>query len=144
MRKELTNNEEAGLIGIAGGVLMLLAGVTGAAAWANIGEMAISITGQESLGIIFQVLVLIGSMGGLVVIIGGLMILEKIMKGDHKVRITLAKILITIGAGFGLIGLIIFLVVTFMGDDPAGVFLAALGLGFFGLVLSIVSTQKAV
>ncbi len=130
-----SNNENAGLIAIIGGVLMLLAGITGAAAWKALGELAIDVTGMESLGIVFQVLVLIGALGGLVVILGGLMV--------RRESVSVGKILITIGAGLGIIGLIIFLIVTFMGDDPAGNFIAGIGLGFIGLVLTIVARQKA-
>ncbi len=131
----VSNNKKAGSMAIIGGVLMLLAGVTGAAAWKALGDTAIEITGMGALGTIFQMLVLIGSLGGLVVILGGLMVsLESVSIG---------KIMITIGAGFGIIGLIIFLVVTFMGDQPAGNFLAGIGLGFIGLVLTIIARQKA-
>ncbi|MFW6072409.1 MAG: hypothetical protein ACOC6U_02790 [Thermoplasmatota archaeon] len=114
---------------------MLIAGVTGASTWREIGDIAIDITGVQSLGIVFQVLVLIGSLGGLVVIVGGLILQKSVTSG---------KILITIGAGFGIIGLIIFLVVTFMGDNPAANFISAIGLGFIGLILTIVARQKAV
>ncbi len=131
-----STNGNAGLIAIIGGVLMLLAGVTGAAAWKALGDLAIEVTGMDSLGIVFQVLVLIGALGGLVVILGGLMV--------RRESVPVGKILITIGAGLGIIGLIIFLVVTLMGDDPAGNFLAGIGLGFIGLVLTIVARQKAV
>ncbi|MGM0511004.1 MAG: hypothetical protein ACQESD_07780 [Thermoplasmatota archaeon] len=143
MGKDPKDNETAGLMGIIGGVLMLLAGVTGAATWGKLGDIAIEVTGLGSLAIVFQVLVLIGSLGGLVVILGGLMLYGKIKKGDQKTRVITAIILITIGAGFGIIGLIIFLVVTFMGEDPAINFLAGIGLGFIGLVMSIVARQKA-
>ncbi len=144
MGKNSKDNETAGLIGIIGGVLMLLAGVTGAANWAKLGEIAIEVTGQEYLAIVFQILVLIGSLGGLVIILGGLLIHEKIMKGDQKMRVTTGIILITLGAGFGLIGLIIFLVLTFMGKDPMINFLAGIGLGFIGLLMTIVARYKAV
>lgn len=123
------------MIAVVGGVLMLIAGVTGASTWREIGDIAIDITGVQSLGIVFQVLVLIGSLGGLVVIVGGLILQKSVTSG---------KILITIGAGFGIIGLIIFLVVTFMGDNPAANFISAIGLGFIGLILTIVARQKAV
>lgn len=144
MRRDSKDNETAGLIGIIGGVLMLIGGVTGAANWAKLGEIVIEATGQEYLAIVFQILVLIGSLGGLIVIVGGLLIHEKIMKGDQKTRVTTGIILITIGAGFGLIGLIIFLVVTFMGKDPVINFLAGFGLGFIGLLMTIVARYKAV
>ncbi len=132
-------NEEAGIYAIVGGVLMLIAGVTGAATWARIGDLAVEITGQESLEMVFQVLVLIGSLGGLVVILGGVLIHGKLVES-----VSGGKMLITIGAGFGLIGLLIFLVVTMMGESPAITIIAAMGLGFVGLVLSIAARQKAV
>jgi len=144
MSENPKENETAGLMGIIGGVLMLVAGVTGAATWAKLGDIAIEVTGLGSLGIVFQILVLVGSLGGLVVILGGLMLYGKIKKGDQKTRVITAKILITIGAGFGLIGLIIFLVVTFIGKDPAINFIAGIGLGFIGLLMSIVARQKAI
>ncbi|MBS3816476.1 MAG: hypothetical protein KGY76_02810 [Candidatus Thermoplasmatota archaeon] len=132
-------NEEAGLYAVVGGVLMLIAGVTGAATWARIGELAVEITGQESLEIVFQVLVLVGSLGGLIVILGGVLIHGKLAES-----VSGGKILITIGAGFGLIGLLIFLVVTMMGETPGVTIIAAMGLGLVGLVLSIVARQKAI
>ncbi len=132
---KLKTNRRAGIIALIGGVLMLIAGVTGASTWAKIGDIAIDITGLESLGIVFQILVLIGSLGGIIVILGGL-VLQK--------AVTPAKIMITLGAGFGIIGLIIFVVVTMIGDNPALNFISAIGLGFIGLILSIVARQKAV
>ncbi|MFW6047846.1 MAG: hypothetical protein ACOC87_00925 [Candidatus Natronoplasma sp.] len=128
-------NRTAGIIAVLGGVLMIIAGVTGASTWAELGEIAIDITGIQSLGMVFQVLVLIGSLGGLVVILGGLILQKSVTSG---------KILIAIGAGFGIIGLIIFLIVTFMGDNPVTTFISAIGLGFIGLILSIVARIKAV
>lgn len=128
-------NRKAGIIAGVGGVLMIIAGVTGASTWATLRDIAIDITGIQALGIVFQVLVLIGSLGGLVVILGGLILRKSVTSG---------KILITIGAGFGIIGLIIFLIVTFMSDNPAANFISAIGLGFIGLILSIVARHKAV
>lgn len=132
-------NQEAGLYAILGGVLMLIAGTTGASTWAQIGEIVIDITEMQFLGIVFQILVMIGSFGGLVVILGGLlihgMLAESVLGG---------KILITIGAGFSLISLIILVVVTLMGDNIISTFIAVLGVGFIGLILSIVGRQKAV
>ena len=138
----MTTNEKAGMYAIIGGILMLLAGVTGAATWDAIGNFLVDITGQESFREIFGVLALIGSLGGLIVILGGIIIAEK-MLAKKKNRVPFGKLLITIGAGFGLIGLLIFLAVTFLGDNPLDTLFAAIGLGFIGLVLSIAARQKA-
>lgn len=132
-------NEKAGMYAILGGVLMLIAGTTGASMWADLGEIVIEITGQQYLGTVFRVLVMLGSLGGLLVILGGILIHGKLAES-----VSGGKILITIGAGFGLISLLIFLVVTLMGDEPISILIAAIGIGFVGLILSIVARQKAV
>ncbi len=72
-----------------------------------------------------------------IVILGGLLIKSK------KDNVKFGKLLITIGAGFGLIGLIIFVVLTIMGDDPTAGLFGVLGIGFIGLIFSIVARQKA-
>ena len=143
MTKELTNNEKAGYIGIVGGVLMLLAGVTGAAAWTALGELTTQIIGNDSLNLVFQILALVGSLGGIVVILGGLMITGKIMKAKKDKAVSSGKLLITLGAGFGLIGLIIFIILALLGDNPGIAIFTALGIGMIGLIMSIIARQKA-
>ncbi len=142
-KKKLTNNEQAGLIAMIGGILMLLAGITGAATWAALGDMAENVIGNDSFNIVFQVLALVGSLGGLVIIFGGLIIhgkYIKIKKKDQRVKI--GKLFITLGAGMGVIGLIIFLVLAIFTDDPAGNIFGAVGLGLIGLILTIIARQK--
>jgi len=134
---EMSNNEKAGLIALVGGILMLLAGVTGAAAWVTIGEIVEEMMGNDSLTIVFQILAILGGLGGLLVILGGLLFWKK-GSGSAKV----GKLLITIGAGFGLIGLIIFIILALMGDDPGTALFGALTIGFIGLILSIIARMK--
>ena len=62
------------------------------------------------------------------------------MKADKRVKF--GKFLITIGAGMGVIGLIIFLVLALFSDDPAGNIFGAVGMGFIGLILTIIARQK--
>ena len=127
-------NEKAGLIGIVGGILLLIAGVTGAAAWQSISDTIVSLTGIEILGLVFGILVILGSLGGLLVIAGGFLI-----RGNKKVGP--GKTMVTIGAGFGLIGLIIFIILTVRnGQMP---FLTGLSIGFIGLILTISARKKA-
>ena len=135
MAKKMTNNEKAGIIAMVGGVLMLVAGVTGAAAWENIGELAQGIVGNDSLNLVFQVLVILGGLGGLIVILGGLLFRKK-----DKVKF--GKALITIGAGFGLIGFVIFIILALMGEEMVTTLVGAMGIGFIGLVLSIAARMK--
>ena len=133
---EMTNNQKAAVIAIVGGIMMLIAGVTGAAAWERIGEIVQDAMENDSLNIVFQILAILGGLGGLLVILGGLLFLKE--GGSAKV----GKLLITIGAGFGLIGLIIFIILAIMGDDPGTTLLGALSIGFIGLILSIVARMK--
>ena len=142
-RRRASENEKAGIIGLVGGILMIVAGVTGAFTWAKIGDLAFEITGMEIVGTFFQVLVLLGSLGGLLVILGSLVLGWKLFKIKTANRVKAGKLLITIGAGFGLFGLIIFIVLTALGEDAFGNFLGAIGIGFIGLILSIVARQKA-
>jgi len=107
MGKKMTNNEQAGLIAIIGGILMLLAGVTGAATWTALGDLVEGIMGNDSLNLVFQILALLGSLGGAIVMLGGLMIHGKYFKKMKKdSRVKGGKLFITIGAGMGIIGLI--------------------------------------
>ncbi len=145
-KKKLTNNEQAGLIAMIGGILMLLAGISGAATWAALGTLTEEIIGNDSFNLVFQILALLGSLGGLIVILGGLFIngqYVKKMKMPKDKRLKLGKLFITIGAGMGVVGLLIFLVLVMFSDDPAGNILGAVGLGFIGLVLTIISRKKA-
>jgi hypothetical protein len=128
-------NKTAAILAILGGIILLIAGVTGAAAWERLGDLAIEITGIEALGTVFQILVVMGSLGGLLVILGGLLFSWDKVGGG--------KVLIAIGAGMGLIGLIIFLILTLMSDDPGGNIIGALSIGFVGLILSIIARMKA-
>jgi hypothetical protein len=128
-------NKTAGMLAILGGLFMLIAGLTGAATWQHLGDLAIDITGIDALGIVFQILVVMGSLGGLLVILGGLLLRADKVGGG--------KALITIGAGMGIIGLLIFLIVTLLGDDPGGSLIGAMGIGFVGLILTIVARMKA-
>jgi hypothetical protein len=142
-RRRHSQNEKCGMVGMVGGILMMIAGVTGAATWGNIGEQAMDITGIKALGTVFQVLVALGSLGGLLVILGSIFIGWRIINIKTKNRVKSGKLMITIGAGFGLFGLLIFLLLTMLGDDPMGNFLGAIGIGFVGLVCSIYARQKS-
>ncbi|MDO9537740.1 MAG: hypothetical protein Q7J68_05440 [Thermoplasmata archaeon] len=141
--KRANQNEKAGIVGLIGGILMLIAGVTGAATWGNIGEQAVNITGIDALGQIFQVLVLIGSLGGFLVIMGSVFIGWNLGKIKTTTRVKSGKLMITIGAGFGMIGLLILLLITMLGEDPFLNFLGAIGIGFIGLIMSIYARQKS-
>ncbi|MFO7618674.1 MAG: hypothetical protein R6W91_03340 [Thermoplasmata archaeon] len=138
-----TQNEECGRIGIVGGILMIIAGVTGAATWRTIGQLAVEITGSDAFAPIFQILVALGALGGFLVILGAIFIGWPIIKIKTRNRLNIGKLMITIGAGFGLLGLAIFLLLTVLGEKPFVNFLAAMGIGFVGLLCSMYARLKA-
>jgi len=142
-KRKMTNNEKAGLIAIIGGILMLLAGASGAAAWTSVGNVIVDMFNNESLRLPFQILALLGSLGGFIVILGGLLIHGKYIKMKKKdQRIFFGKLSITIGAGMGVIGLLIFLIVAVMNANPEASIIGAVGIGFVGLILTIVARMK--
>ena len=78
MGKGSTKYKTASLIGIIGGVLMLVAGVTGAASWNDLGAViALHISNSENIMLIFRILAILGSLGGLLVIVGAILLKKR-------------------------------------------------------------------
>jgi uncharacterized membrane protein HdeD (DUF308 family) len=93
-------NKTAMYLAVAAGVLLLVAGITGVAFINKIQEFVLKQFGQnDMLKWVFVVLIFLSSLGGILVIAGGVLV------GKNKVGG--GKILITIGVGVGLIGVII-------------------------------------
>ena len=142
-RKRLMSKaDQAAYIGLIAGIFMIVAGVTGAATWNAIGQIAEDVIGISGLGLVFQILAALGSLGGLLVIIGACWIGGRKFKLFTKRNKKAGSILITIGAGFGLLGLIVFAVLILISENPGATFMGAAGIGFIGLVLSIIARQK--
>ena len=122
--------KQAMIIAIFAGILLLISGVSGLATWEAIRNFVTSnIIDNYIVQIIFAILIFIASLGGLSVIIGGLLI------GRDKIRT--GKLFITLGAGLGLIGLIVSIIVAIMENNfTIGSFFS---IGFIGLILSIVA-----
>ena len=139
-KKLMSKADQAAYIGFIAGIFMIVAGVTGAAIWRNIGTIIVDFTGIEALGLTFQILAALGSLGGLLVIIGACWIGGRKFKLFKKRNKKAGSILITVGAGFGLLGLIIFAILAIL--SPEKYLAGAAGIGFIGLVLSIIARQK--
>ena len=122
--------KQAMIIAIFAGILLLISGVSGLATWEAIRNfVTTNIADNYIVQIIFAVLIFIASLGGLSVIIGGLLI------GRNKIGT--GKLFITLGAGLGLIGLIVSIVVAVMENNfTIGSFFSV---GAIGLILSIVA-----
>ena len=123
-------NKSAMYIAIIAGILLLMSGISGLATWEAIQEFVTNnIADNAVIQIVFAVLIFIASLGGISVIIGGLLI--------GKDQVGTGKFLITLGAGLGIIGLIVSIYYAYMEGtlDIWGFF----SIGFIGLILSIVA-----
>lgn len=127
-------NTTSMVIAIIAGVLLLISGLSGAAAWETIKTfVSNNVTDNSAIQIVFAVLIFIASLGGIVVILGGLLI--------WKNKVGFGKLLIALGAGIGLIGLIVSIIVAVAESDlTIGGFLT---MGGIGIILSIVARGMA-
>ncbi|MCK4613463.1 MAG: hypothetical protein KAU14_01560 [Thermoplasmata archaeon] len=127
-------NRKAMIIAIIAGILLFASGMSGVAAWEEIKDfVSENIADNIEVQIAFSILILIASLGGIGVIIGGVLI------GKNKVRT--GRLIIGIGVGTGLIGLIFSLVVAIKEESlNIGAFI---GLGAVGIVLSIAARVVA-
>jgi len=129
-----SKNKAAMGVAIVAGLLLLIEGISGFATWTTIKEFVLdNVTDNEIVMYIFVILIFIASLGGISVIIGGLLI------GKNKVRT--GKFIIALGAGLGLIGLIVSIII---GLTEGNFTLNSLiTLGAIGLILSIVARMMA-
>ena len=130
----MAKNSTAMGIAIIAGILLLISGVNGIAAWSEIENFVTNnIADNFIIQIIFVVLIFIASLGGIAVITGGLLIGKK--------KVGTGKFLIALGAGLGIIGLIISIYVGYKeGSLTIGSFFS---IGAIGLILSIIARIMA-
>ena len=129
-----SKKNQAMFIAIIAGILLLISGISGAATWETIKDFVTSqFPGNQVLEIVFVILIFIASLGGITVIIGGLLI--------GKNNIKTGKFLITLGAGIGLIGLLISVIIAFTQNSfTIGSFFS---IGTIGIILSIIARMIA-
>ncbi len=133
-RRRLSNNQVAAIIGLAAGLLMLIAGFSGAAGWQRILEFVQEKLGtNEGVSILARILVTIASLGGILVLIGSALI--------YSDRVRAGRVAIWLGAGFGLIGLALFILIHLERQEIP--FASGIGLGAIGVILSIVARVKS-
>jgi hypothetical protein len=129
-----SRNKAAMGVAIAAGLLLLIEGVSGFATWTTIKEFVTNnVIDNEIVLYIFVILILIASLGGIAVIIGGLLI------GKNKVKT--GKFIIALGAGLGLIGLIVSIIIGV--SEGSFTLNSLITLGAIGLILSIVARMMA-
>jgi len=125
-----SKNSKAVIVAVIAGILLLISGISGLATWETIKNfVTANIIDNYIVQIIFVVLLFIASLGGISVIIGGLLI--------GKDKIGTGKLFISLGAGLGLIGLLVSIIIAFMENNfTIGSFFSV---GAIGLILSIVA-----
>jgi len=125
-----SRNSKAIIVAVFAGILLLISGVSGLATWEAIKNfVTANVIDNYIVQIIFVVLIFIASLGGISVIIGGLLI--------GKDKIGTGKLFISLGAGLGLIGLLVSIIIAFMENNfTIGSFFSV---GAIGLILSIVA-----
>ena len=124
---------------ILGGLLMLIASIIGSAAFfALVFGIASDLLGPEAaliLSIVLTIFAIIAGLGGVAVIIGVIFVV--------KDKIGLGKFIIGLGAGMGLIGLIIFIATSIMAGPLAIVWALINGsYGLLGVLLTIFARRK--
>ena len=127
------NNKAMG-IALAAGILLLISGISGLATWETIKTFVTeNIVDNHVIQIIFSMLIFIASLGGIAVIAGGILI--------GKGKVGTGKFAIALGAGLGLIGLIVSIIVAYTENSLtlSGFF----SIGFIGLLLSIIARGTA-
>lgn len=123
-------------VAIAGGVCLLIAGITGVAAWTQIRDIVEQyVTTNTMVMDIFNWLIIIAGFGGFAVIGGGILI------GADSVGF--GKFLISLGAGMGLIGFIIAIVIWWLDGATGMLMIGGSIIGLVGIVLSIAARQMA-
>ncbi len=127
-------NTAAAGIGVTAGILLLISGTSGAASWETIAAFVTKYLMDEPwVRLILAGLIGIASLGGISVICGAVLI--------GCGRITTGKLIIGIGAGFGLIGFAIGLLVTL--SQGGSVMAQYSSMGGIGLLLSILARSVA-
>jgi len=124
-------NRKAGLLAIVAGVLFIIGGSTGTTLWSTIGENVK--LPYES--IIFGTLILISSLGGILVILGGISFLKE--------KILIGKILIFFGASMGLIGMIIAIILAIKAEEYGSILVSQLSINGIAVILSIIGNAMA-
>ena len=129
-----SRNKVAMGVAIVAGLLLLIEGISGFATWTTIQEFVEdNVTDNEIVMYIFVILIFIASLGGIAVIIGGILI------GSNKVKT--GKFIIALGAGLGLIGLIVSIIIGL--TEGSFTLNSLITLGAIGLILSIVARIMA-
>ncbi len=127
-------NSKAMVVAIIAGILLLISGMNGLATMETIKDFVTEhVMDNEIIQLVFVILILIASLGGIAVIAGGVLIGKK--------RVIPGRLIIAIGAGLGLIGLIFSIAVAIV--EGSFTITSFFTIGAVGLILSIVARMIA-
>ena len=124
-------NHQASLLAFAGGILLVIAHLSGATFWSPVANEV-----ADALGVpvwVFLPLIVIAALGGFAVVIGGYLI--------RQGRVDLGLLFILLGVGVDFIGLLIAIAGVIHGRS--GELGATSILGFVGIVLSLGARLRA-
>jgi hypothetical protein len=129
------SNTTAKWVAIVAGILLLVGGLTGFADMKQIQDFVEITLGIHNsvLHIVFLVLLFLAALGGIIVIVGGLLI------GKGMKRI--GKFLIGLGAGMGLLGFIIAIILIYYRGGSIVQFVSSIGI--IGVILAIIACSLA-
>lgn len=131
-------NKVGAILAIIGGVLLIVGGGVGMVALLGDlqGVVEDKISDNPAVTTLFKVLILFAALGGIAVILGGILIYLEFPLP--------AKILITLGAGIGIVGLIIGIVLAFRSGNAEEYFNGILAtIAGLGVVLAIAASLMA-
>jgi hypothetical protein len=103
------NNIISFCLALVSSFFLFLSGTTGVITWIKIEEIIISYIDLSFINIIFILVLIIASFGGISVLIGGILLLRK--------KIFLGNLFISLGAGAGLIGFLFNVLISILTFD---------------------------
>jgi hypothetical protein len=114
---------------------LFLSGTTGVNHWMKIEEIITSYIAFQFINVIFIVILIVASLGGISVLIGGILLLKK--------KQLLGNLLITLGAGAGLIGFLFNILISILTlNFSISSYLSYSSIGiFFALFAKFLSTN---
>jgi hypothetical protein len=128
-------NRAAKYCAFIGGILLIISGTSGLAEIEKTKSFVVNVLKftDPATGILFVFLLFLAALGGILVIIAG------ILFGQKKVQT--GRFLITMGAGVVIVSLALGVLVAYFSSSP--IVQIGSGIGFAGLILSIISGMLA-
>ncbi len=134
-RRALTDNEVAGVLAAIAGILFLVVGWTGARGVDHFFDLLVELFGPNPVfRVVSYVLIAIASLGGIAVLAGAVLIYYDRVRGG--------RILVLLGAGAGIVSLILFLLLLLRNPGRIAAHEGVLPV-LAGVVLSIAARLKS-